>query len=1787
MKRFKTASRRGFTLAELLLVIGVIAVLAAVAAPNVAKYAKKIKLRELDDSARSIYMAAQHEFKSKIAMGEKLGGDPLDSVPQRYKGEDGSGNVEKIYFKKYVKAESSGEIVSTGAIESELSENNYVIEFNPETGDVYGVFYSTDEKEFEDYDEKYGDENGKYAAAVNNTADRVSTLGYYGLKNEAVNAPPAADGITKIPSPKVSVINAEKLVLTISAPPAEGGEDISNYKLKVVLSDADTTSAGSKNILNESSALAGNGTAVIILDTLKIKDGNVSIVPEGDLSGITVEKKFSDWETGIAPGANLKIEVTLCDPKGIAIEKTETVKVNSLFANGSDRDTAVIEYGRHLQNLDKAFRKNIVIKKTVDFSNDESNYEGWANEDVYGGRKFVTVALPSDGDKKVESISANSGAQIRYLSTEGGGIFTSLDGVSVNKLEIVNASVSGGVSGAIASEAKGCTFSECRVYVESDDVHNWGDDITKDPYNSYSVAGTEAAGGIVGKSDNSTFEKCFAAVKVSSDNIAGGLIGSVSGGSTVNNCYVTGHTYNGKFEDGLKDNICGKFAGGLAGKIESGNLNLEETVFTSCSVSGETSNPICPDQDKVSVVSTNAYTLGKAYKTTDGSEAEYTLPAGMSSPAEAGKTYGDRYDNRVGPIFKYPAPSTMTLRGDWATDEAITGFFYWEIEDRAWHIHALTVSGEPQYFKNICFERDGKNIEKYGYGAFSSGALSDVTFKISDGSVIKIDPEESDSADIEGIKSALNALGVAAENVNLYNIDERGFMTATVGGSEYKFAPDFYAIYAEKSGKRAGTEDGVYGIRCKAHLENVGKYSGENSAAFVQSHDITPGVIKPIGDEDNPFKGSYDGGSYRIISARILAADGSSAGLFGATDGANLKNIVLVHPTATAAGFISLAVKEEPETISAPGSAALSALNGVRVNESLAAVSGGSISLPMTINCSRNQNNLLIVFPNGTAKPFIDYVINNKIGLKFTFNIKSDWGNFSFMSSPDDSGWNGSFLNNIQFTQIGDQYESKITHEEFLQVLGSVDHNTLGLYINGDFKGDVVITISADGALCDHEYGDWTSYDNQHHRRTCKNCGTAYEEANHSNNGTYHADDTSHWFECEVCSAEYDKTAHTLEGTATSYDEEKHTGNCAVCKQPFEQNHTLSGWTDSEDKVNHVKKCSGCDYELTEAHDFAGGSAEKCAVCGAHNPAFKSYAPTTPACVGGIVGKATGGSIENCVVAGYILQGSSAVGGIAGESTADISCCEANVKLAKCGESAKVGGIAGSGSKISASYALVHGIETPAETLGGIAGKATRVENCYVIFAGQTVGKPVADGAVSGSYYISDEGYYQGTETDGGTETTLAELSEKLPAPFGAAAKTYTSSVTATSDNYAYPAVFLADGVEHYGVEPKAIKTGNGELLARGPIVGIYEFAIWDNSAAYDGWLSYNKYGKIYDALHNIDLNQSGNMASTIFNNIKTRENDPETKSDQLYRGIIINTLVSEQERKDLRFEVDLDTGETKEYYIDDLIEKEYELRNLGAYWCEGRDTDITALKRLNDHNLHDPEAWNSTVISRFNFYIFKEFNWDDIKEIRIYYEPSDKPHGMLIYADFTKDIENYSRANLPDSQVEVSGKEPPKVGVFRIYKKYITGMYEYDGLFINTMFNDYTYNYCKGDLGSIDDARIGIMLEKDKYLSCKEDITILVNNEYFEFTPWDEPYSAANSNIKEYDGYILALIDYKMFDISYIYDLNVEVLYGKQIIHSASQIKGFFINDQSIPGFNMQKAKEEHDGICNLTLEK
>ncbi len=1328
MKNKRFLNRKGFTLAEMLLVVAILTVLTAVAAPNVAKYAKGIKLRELDDSARAIYMAAQHDFKDKIAIGKELTPkDTINDVPDRYTGDSSEENISKIDYTIYHGSPEANGLVTVGAIEPELAANSYVIEFNAETGDIYGVFYSIKPDEFDDYETDY--DTGKYAAAVNKTSDRVDTLGYYGLENVAVKpAPKPGD----VPTPKVSIINKEKLSLTVENPLGGG-----NAYVEVKVNGVDIVPRSGGYYMSP------GGSAEIVLDSL---DTSSTALPL-ELTGKVFEKPFADWATGITPGSELNIEVSFYDLDGLAHDKTKRVTANSLFADGSTPETAHVRYGRHLQNLDKCDTlTQAVIKNTIDFDkSDTADYESW--KDTYSGRHFTPLT------KSVPEITAASGSEIRNIYIEGeenAGLFESFSGQATNlvfrnptsiatadggcagivsvismyssyeNITIINPIVQSkkdddgfyGMSGGIASQFYiGDTVKNCSVYVETDDTVSSWDDPKSDPFSKYTIKGDNYAGGIAGSAfDISIISGTFSSVKISGA-FAGGLFGQIGAyvnkECTVENCFVGGHTYEGKFKGqtssgiafDLTDNISGESAGGLFGTT-SGNVKIIGKVFSTCSVRSSV--------DEVDVLlnkgvnstggnievkkegtDTELYSLGTAYQSdgTESKESKVKDEFGIKSAsdfASSGYNYtARRYDMKVSSVFKYPVPSGMVMHGDWQSGEPVTGFFYWENEDGAYKIRALYY--DPQNPNPDGSPKEGgslgntKNIavSESGYGIFCiDGDVDGAEYFAHDGTAFSATPIDNFSTVMDEVSDAdknekiVNALKEALEEKDdklkitdsnfksaVYMTDEGaadsiGSVKAELNGKSFTFAPYFYGLEGGESG--FGNEAKPFEVRTAQHLNNVryfltGKY-------FKQTHDLLPGAIEPIGNSAKPFKGSYDGAGKEIINMKIKVSDPNEpAGMFGTTDGATLENIA-IRATDENTNFV--------ETSTAtPTATALSALVGSPIsgipNEALAAVDGEGFKADVVVGRKDDTyQNAYILLEGQEAKDFLTAYIEcqKKGGYQIRLNPtpKVEQDCYIFIMPLGKETPCIELFESRYFSLDSDIVQALEANPAYLEDCYIVIQSPSGLYYEGT---PVTVTIGNSYQEHWHTFDDtWTFDDNKHwHECTDSNC----EAVQAGSTSEHHFDGEGKCKECGYTKKHEHiwKDAgqkHRCDGCGAEEDHifsssqyfngSQHTSTCEICGKTEYRNH--GGKTVKNNVTSHWTECDDCHYKMSyERHSFEEVDGRQvCKDCGYAKPIPAALANNV---LGGIVGEAKSTAdqtvIKDCSVTGYTLDPDSAL----------------------------------------------------------------------------------------------------------------------------------------------------------------------------------------------------------------------------------------------------------------------------------------------------------------------------------------------------------------------------------------------------------------------------------------------------------------------------------------------------------------------------------------------------------------
>ncbi len=135
---------QGFTLAEVLLSVAIILVLAAIAIPSVVNAQRNMHMVELDSAASQIALAAQSKMTSMKVSGTWL--DELKSkVPnvdnQKAKNKPAEAQATDSLYLTREQIQKLG-ILTSLSIDETVFNGDYVIEFSKSTASVYGVFFS-------------------------------------------------------------------------------------------------------------------------------------------------------------------------------------------------------------------------------------------------------------------------------------------------------------------------------------------------------------------------------------------------------------------------------------------------------------------------------------------------------------------------------------------------------------------------------------------------------------------------------------------------------------------------------------------------------------------------------------------------------------------------------------------------------------------------------------------------------------------------------------------------------------------------------------------------------------------------------------------------------------------------------------------------------------------------------------------------------------------------------------------------------------------------------------------------------------------------------------------------------------------------------------------------------------------------------------------------------------------------------------------------------------------------------------------------------------------------------------------------------------------------------------------------------------------------------------------------------------------------------------------------------------------------------------------------------------
>lgn len=599
----KRLNRKGFTLAEVLVTVAIIIILAGVTFVSVVQYQKDLRLMEMDGTAKEIFIAAQNHLSVAQASGDldrlaeeakKPGsasastiGTKLDSTSvAAYAGNDKGEYYSVIHnvasgSESYIPTEGKQILqmmLPFGALDETVATGgNYAIVYELKSASVVAVLYS-------------GAGNASFgnAEVINFSDEDVSNIKDI-YNDKSARKSYQKDGVTAIvgcytgtagsaaiptetlEAPKLEVKNENKLHVLVRE-----AKNTDNITLVITGEQSGTTARRLLNQNAEDGYTKTSGTFDLTLDDIT-GDGKYRF------SQLINEGRFKPDVAGsdFIPGENIIISAIASSTSALATPK-ESAKytVSSLFddvneTTNSAGDTKIyIKNLRHLENLgvnvsgftaalrngttsgsSKVVNITAVQKNDITMFSFDGLHDG---QHIYGSGTFVKTYIAANVDYP---LSYDGGSHEIYDLTIAGyhadgaeanaGIFgTVTSALSVKNLVLRNDKIPYESSSANAGMLLGKTSADLTVDGVLAYYHEAEYDEAKD--SAVEVQASQVAGGLIGLVADGKLEvkNSAAAVYVKGRNAAGGLIGSVTGaetGSTIVQSYAGGHTKDGAY----------------------------------------------------------------------------------------------------------------------------------------------------------------------------------------------------------------------------------------------------------------------------------------------------------------------------------------------------------------------------------------------------------------------------------------------------------------------------------------------------------------------------------------------------------------------------------------------------------------------------------------------------------------------------------------------------------------------------------------------------------------------------------------------------------------------------------------------------------------------------------------------------------------------------------------------------------------------------------------------------------------------------------------------------------------------------------------------------------------------------------------------------------------------------------------------------------------------------------------------------------------------------------------
>ena len=598
-QRIEHKGNRGFSLVETLAVVAILVILLSLSAVAAAYYRDYLKITELDNAARDIYMAAENRAVLLDSNGQLDGALGVTTLA-----EGGPPSAPLVFIKDDAFSKT---LLTAGAVDPALLNGEFYILYDPSSGGVTDVFYT----------EGPGIQDIDYALSIAGDRDKRMRpdsgpmLGYYGGKQEA------RKDYTPLPAPEVmvEVLNGDLLEVdvTFSVPSSAlavvGNNWIHTAKQTVKLTYGGSTitlldlplgHSGASPVARKHATRSSSDTYITYTWVLDALDTSVT--------GRHFRQLFGEKGETMAFGGDFTVtaEIELSAPDRRSTSASGSDSGNSLFAEHSGGTTARLENLRHLQNLDaetsRAGGKTSAVQLAdIDCCGQEARepyglYEfkpivnsdllsfdgGWTTEEGENRRSELSNLRVTEAKKSGAGLFAEAKDGMTFTGVRLIGADISADGApaagalvgsagsgsTFQDIRAVNARVScsggaaGGIAGIIASGAES-SLTGCRVYWESDQ-ENLRDLLGSSETKYLDQITGKLAGGLAGllqgPSGQTKISGSLAASVIRGTERAGGLVGSASG---------TQVTLEGSYADNY---LSGGSAAGLLGGLEGSGV---------------------------------------------------------------------------------------------------------------------------------------------------------------------------------------------------------------------------------------------------------------------------------------------------------------------------------------------------------------------------------------------------------------------------------------------------------------------------------------------------------------------------------------------------------------------------------------------------------------------------------------------------------------------------------------------------------------------------------------------------------------------------------------------------------------------------------------------------------------------------------------------------------------------------------------------------------------------------------------------------------------------------------------------------------------------------------------------------------------------------------------------------------------------------------------------------------------------------------------------------------------